>query len=91
MISPDIPNAIFEVAGIGAIAANIAQVLKDKKVHGVSPWAVGLFMLWGWWNLYFYSALAQVFSFYVCLLGCVLYATYIGLLLYYRARQNQEG
>jgi len=62
-MSPDFFNGLFEFAGGLFIILNIRQILKDKKVRGISIPATVYFALWGLWNLYYYPHLEQWFSF----------------------------
>jgi hypothetical protein len=54
IVRPDAVVAVFEAISAVFICVSIRQLHKDKKVRGVSPWMVGFFGLWGWWNTYWY-------------------------------------
>lgn len=41
----------------------IRRLLRDRCVRGTSPWFVSFFMLWGYWNCYFYPAVGAWWSF----------------------------
>jgi hypothetical protein len=51
---PDAVVALFEAVSAVFICVSIRQLHKDKKVRGVSPWMIGFFGAWGWWNTYWY-------------------------------------
>lgn len=59
----DLVNGIFETLGAVAIWANVRRIVRDKMVRGID-WRVTLFFsAWGYWNLFYYPALNQWFSF----------------------------
>jgi hypothetical protein len=65
----DVINSCFEFSGAIVIWINILKLYKDKEIKGIL-WQVWIFYtVWGIWNLYYYPALNQTFSFYagVCL------------------------
>ena len=65
MMSPevaDIANGLFETAGAIVNWLNVRAIWKDKQVKGVY-WPVWIFFsAWGLWNLWYYPALGQWFS-----------------------------
>lgn len=63
MITPDLINGIFEATGAFFIALSIRKLYQDNVVRGVSWVHVAFFAAWGFWNLYYYPALDQWFSF----------------------------
>jgi hypothetical protein len=62
-MTPDHINGLFEFCGGLMIWASIWRLHKDKMVRGVSWLPVSFFAAWGMWNLYYYPALDQWFSF----------------------------
>ena len=62
-MTPDIINGLFEFVGSVALWRNVAQLYRDKHVAGVHWTATGFFMVWGYWNLYYYPQLDQWWSF----------------------------
>lgn len=55
MTTPDLTNACFELLGAVLQWANVARLLRDRRVAGVD-WRVTAFhVAWGAWNIYFYS------------------------------------
>ena len=62
-MTPDLINGIFEFVGSVALWRNVLQLHRDKAIKGVHWSATGFFMLWGYWNLYYYPHLDQWWSF----------------------------
>lgn len=82
-MTPDIINGAFELTGGLLYVINIARVLKDKKVAGVSWIPTLFFTFWGAWNLYYYPFLNQPYSFYGGLLLMSSNAVWVALSIYY--------
>lgn len=61
--STDIINGTFEILGGLLCWINVRQILRDKSVTGFYWPTQAFFAAWGIWNLYFYPALGQWFSF----------------------------
>lgn len=61
---PDIINASFE--GLASLfILNHARVLwQTRQADGVSLLSTAFFGVWGFWNVYYYPHLEQMFSFY---------------------------
>lgn len=89
---PDIINGSFEALA-GLMVLNHCRVLRaDRRVAGVSIASVFFFTLWGVWNLFYYPALGQLWSFAGGVVVMAANALYVALLLHYtgglrRARQ----
>jgi hypothetical protein len=63
-LSPDLGNALFEAGGAVTAWLNALQLYRDKEIKGVY-WPIYFFYTaWGFWNLYYYPALGQWFSFF---------------------------
>lgn len=84
----DFVNGVFELGGAAAAWKNALQLNRDKQIKGVY-WPVYLFYsLWGLWNLVYYPALDQWFSFGA---GTALVAgnvAWVALALRYRRRTS---
>lgn len=85
-MTPDLANAAFE--GVGALLTllNLRALLRDRKVAGVRWEVTAFWSAWGAWNLYYYPALGQWFSFGA---GCLLFASnmaWVVLALYFTRR-----
>lgn len=62
-MSPDHINGLFECLGGVLVWRNVHLLHRDKEVKGVSLLPTLFFFLWGLWNLIFYPALGQWWSF----------------------------
>lgn len=59
---PDLGNGLFETVGAFMAWRNFVQLRRDKAIKGVY-WPIYWFYTgWGFWNLFFYTALDQWFS-----------------------------
>lgn len=89
----DLGNSLFELGG-GFFALNHCRVLyEDKGTRGVSLLSAFFFTAWGFWNLYYYTALSQPLSFYGAIFLVAANSVYLGMMLYYRkvgASQPQD-
>jgi len=63
-MTPDITNALFELAGGYFTWINAWVLFKDKEIKGIYLPAWFFFTAWGVWNLFYYPALGQWYSFY---------------------------
>lgn len=86
----DIINGVFESAGCFFVLFNIRRVLRDKKVRGVSAWAVSYFTLWGFWNFWYYSNLDQWFSFTGGATIALANLTWVILMIYYIRKERND-
>jgi hypothetical protein len=60
---PDIVNGAFETCGAVASVPDIHRLRRDKNIRGVY-WPTRIFFLvWGFWNLFYYPSLSQWYSF----------------------------
>ena len=62
-MSPDIFNGIFELVAGCFIWLSVRKLHQEKLVRGVHWLPIGFFMVWGYWNLFYYPHLGQWFSF----------------------------
>jgi hypothetical protein len=77
-------NSIFEALGGAFIVLSIIQAVVDKSVAGVSLGHVGFFVVWGYWNLYYYKAIKQRFSLIASIGVTVANTVWLALLIYYK-------
>lgn len=63
MQAPDLVNGLFEFFGGAVNWLNVRQLLRDKKLRGVSKIPTVVFTTWGFWNLFYYPHLGQWLSF----------------------------
>jgi hypothetical protein len=83
----DAVNGLFEALGAFFVFLSVRRVFKDKQVAGVSAIGVTFFVVWGYWNLYYYPHLDQWLS--ACAAGAVALmntAWLVGLVYYGRKR-----
>lgn len=89
-MSPDLINGLFELVGGYFTWMNAWILFKAKETKGVY-WPTWMFFsVWGLWNLYYYPALGQNFSFYA---GIILVAgniAWVGLAVYYKQQQQRS-
>ena len=62
-MTPDLINGLFEFVGAAALALNVWKLYQDKESKGVHWLSTGFFTTWGFWNLFFYPSLGQMWSF----------------------------
>jgi len=82
-LSPDIINGLFEFIGSLMLWRNVRQLYRDKQIKGVTWGTTTFFMMWGYWNMFFYPHLNQWFSF---LGGCSITlanTVWVGQMVYY--------
>lgn len=84
MQTNDIINATFELTGGLLLFINCWRIYKDKQVKGYSIIPLLVFVLWGYYNLYFYPSVGAIFSFYAAISVVFANTIYLGQILYYR-------
>ncbi|MGZ3674646.1 MAG: hypothetical protein ACXVCO_10080 [Ktedonobacterales bacterium] len=87
-MTPDQINAAFEFFGALLIGLSIWRLHVDKMVRGVSPVPVTFFATWGFWNLAFYPALEQWWSFTAGLLMVFMNSIWLVQMCWYVAREK---
>lgn len=89
-MSPDLINGCFELVGAGFNLLNVHRLVKDKRLNGVRWEPTAFFTSWGVWNLFYYPALGQYWSF---LGGCVIVAVnalWVALVAWYALDDQLE-
>lgn len=81
---PDVVNALFEFVGALAMGMDVRQILRDRAIRGVYWPLRAFFLLWGFWNLYFYPAVHAPWSFVAGLILTIVNGFWLGLALQYR-------
>lgn len=89
--TPDLVNGAFEMLGGVLLWMNVRQIVRDKKVEGLWWPSTVFFCAWGLWNLYYYPALGQWWSFAGGLNIVVANATWLALWWFYAHRVALNG
>jgi uncharacterized membrane protein len=84
----DMINAAFEVTGALFVLNNCWTLYRDKLVRGVSLLTTMYFTSWGIWNVYFYPALGQRWSWIAGMCICTANILWIFLMLYYKRKEK---
>lgn len=79
-------NALFEFVSAMLLMINVIRLYKDKKLQGVSIVPTMFFTVWGFWNLYYYPSLNQLWSFIGGIFVVVVNLIWVIMALYYRRR-----
>lgn len=82
-MTPDMINGLFEASGCVFIALSILKLRKEKLVRGVSWVHMSFFMVWGFWNLFYYPHLDQWISFWGGVGIVTANTLYVTQLIYY--------
>lgn len=85
-MSPDFFNALFEVSA-GFFVLNHCRVLfQHKSTRGVSIVSTIFFCFWGFWNIYYYPAIGQFWSFAGGVFVVIANTVYVVMMLHYNKR-----
>lgn len=79
----DIVNGMFELLGAFFTWMNAYRLHRDRHIAGVYWPATAFFTAWGLWNLFYYPALGQWFSFFgglLLVMGSAAWLVQLGLL-----------
>lgn len=87
-MTPDHINGLLEFIGSLMLWANVRRLYHDKKAKGVTWYATGFFMFWGYFNLWFYPSYDLWFSFYGGVSLVLANTVWLGQMLYY-TRQDR--
>ena len=82
-------NGLFEFLGGMFVMLHCVRLYKDKKVRGVSFIATTYFVLWGFWNIYYYPHLEQWASFIGGLLIVAMNTLWIFMMICYIRKEKQ--
>jgi hypothetical protein len=63
MIYYDTINSLFEISAGFIFWFNIVEITIDKQVKGISFCACIYFLIWAYWNIYYYFSIGQTYSF----------------------------
>jgi uncharacterized membrane protein YfcA len=87
----DTINGIFELGGGIFIFLHCIKLYRQKMVRGVSVPAVAIFVLWGFWNLYYYPHLGQWWSFAGGVTTVVANSTWVCMMVYYIVGEQRRN
>lgn len=87
---PDLINATFELVGAVLCWRNAYQLYRDREVRGVYWPMYAFFAAWGVWNLFYYPALGQWFSFAAGVFLCAGNCAWVAGVLWLRWSAAQE-
>jgi hypothetical protein len=90
-VTPDTINAVFEAGGAVATLWNVVRLVRDRRVSGVSVGSTVWWTCWGGWNLFYYPALAQWWSFASGIGVVTTNAAWVGLAMYYIRKARRHG
>ncbi|HUT57190.1 MAG TPA: hypothetical protein VNA25_04880 [Phycisphaerae bacterium] len=85
-MTPDRINAFFEFGGGALLLMNVWRLYRDKSLRGVCITPTAFFTLWGYWNLYYYHALGQWWSWVAGMVVAAVNTAWVVLALRYRLR-----
>lgn len=90
LVSDDTINACFELFS-GFFILNHCRVLyKDKIVRGISPLSIVFFMVWGFWNLHYYTALDQPLSYFGGMFIVTANTIWTSMIFYYLRKEKKS-
>jgi uncharacterized membrane protein YqgA involved in biofilm formation len=89
MTTHDTINACFEGGGALFLCMNVRRLLKDKSVKGVSLVPSLWWTAWGFWNIYFYAAVACAASFWAGIAVVSVQAVWVCLALMFARRDRR--
>lgn len=87
----DLVNSLFEVLGVIFVLPSIFLLYRQKSVRGISPWHVGFFVCWGYWNIYYYPSLGQWLSAVAAGGLAVINSAYLGMMGYYLVKERSRA
>ena len=85
---PDIINSAFQWGAAVFLLLNISRLKKDRDVRGISMVPVYFFLLWGFWNLYYFPHLEQWSSFVGGVAVLVVNLVWVGMALWYSRKER---
>lgn len=83
-------NGSFEMLSGFVLLLHCMKMYQDKKVHGVSTLACLYFVLWSYWNLYYYPHLNQWGSLLGAIWTCMVHTIWYSMIIYYIRREKHE-
>src|SRR3954471_16885452 len=91
MTTHDAIHAVFEGGGAIFLCLNVRRLLKDKSVKGVSLLTTSWWTAWGFWNVYFYSAVNTPASYYAGIAVVLVNAVWLGLAVHFARAEKRAA
>lgn len=79
----DLINGSFEILSGFVLLLHCIQMYRDKEIRGVSVVACLYFVLWSYWNLYYYPHLYQWASCLGSVWTSLIHTIWFGMIIYY--------
>lgn len=86
LMTIDIVNGTLEWIGAFVIFLSVKDLYRQKYATGVSPLQFGFFMVWGFWNIFYYPQLDQWWSMVGGIAVVSMNTLWLGLYIYYERR-----
>jgi len=90
MNTPDLINAGFEAFASLFIMNHARVIWITRQARGVSLLSAAFFVLWGFWNIWYYPHLGQIFSFYAGLAIMAANFFWIFTICYVRSKEDSR-
>jgi len=87
---PDLINGTFEIGGAVALLLNVYRLYKDKKLSGVHLAPTMFFVVWGYWNLFYYPHLHQWISFFGGMGIVIVNTIWVVMAIYYKTKTKRN-
>ena len=84
----DTINGFFLLGSSVAVLGHCHSAYRSKSAKGASLNALVFFTAWAVWNLFYYNALGQLFSFFCGIAAVFTNALYLWLLFHYSRREK---
>ncbi len=84
-------NAAFELGAGFFVLLSIRKAYQDKAVAGLSVWHIAFIAVWGFWNIYYYPTLGQMYSFYAGVFLVNVNTIWVGQLIYYSSPHRKAN
>lgn len=89
-MTPDLINGLFEACGGLLMLLDIKVIIRDRAVRGVYWPSRIFFLVWGGWNVYFYSYYDHIWSWLGGAFMLAVNAVWVFLAWYYSRKQRME-
>lgn len=86
----DLINGSFELLASFATLDHCRVLLQDREVRGVSYFSILFFIIWGFWNLFYYPSLNQLLSYFGSIGIVIANIFYFCLVIYYKSGRNKS-